>query len=162
MINLRTLPGDICCVWIRTEDRIAKEIKCSLEVVAVYADHPPKIKSDTCFRVREITKCISLYWICTYLASSDFCSIYREFCPHLVFTSCETLTLRMMWPVTIFERLIWHWLKVQQRPPPCAFNEFGWTVTGQASRGLCSAGIINTPTTLFNALGRTWTSALCF
>jgi hypothetical protein len=41
------------------EDFTAKEIRCSLEVVAVYADHPPKIKLDTCFRVREITKCIS-------------------------------------------------------------------------------------------------------
>ena len=36
-----------------------KEIKHSLKVVAVFADHPPKIKLDTYFRVREITKCIS-------------------------------------------------------------------------------------------------------
>jgi hypothetical protein len=26
-----------------------KEIRYSLEVVAVFADHPPKIKSDACF-----------------------------------------------------------------------------------------------------------------
>jgi hypothetical protein len=30
-----------------------KEIRCSLEVVAVFADHPLKIKLDTCFRIRE-------------------------------------------------------------------------------------------------------------
>jgi hypothetical protein len=41
------------------EDLTAKEIRCTLEVVVVYADHPPKIKLDTYFRVREITKCIS-------------------------------------------------------------------------------------------------------
>ena len=41
------------------EDLTGKETRCSLEVVAVYADHPPKIKLDTCFRVREISKCVS-------------------------------------------------------------------------------------------------------
>ena len=41
------------------KDLAAREIRCSLEVVAVSADHPPKIKLDTYFRVREITKCIS-------------------------------------------------------------------------------------------------------
>ena len=40
------------------ENLAAKEIRCSLEVVAVYTDHPSKIKLDTCFRFREITKCI--------------------------------------------------------------------------------------------------------
>ena len=41
------------------EDLTAKEIRCSLEVVAVYADHPSKIKLDNRFKVREIIMCIS-------------------------------------------------------------------------------------------------------
>jgi hypothetical protein len=32
------------------EDLPVKEIKCDLEVVAVFADHPPKIKLDTSFQ----------------------------------------------------------------------------------------------------------------
>ena len=28
-------------------------------MVAVYADHPPKIKLDTCLRVKEMINCIS-------------------------------------------------------------------------------------------------------
>ena len=56
---MRTSPEDIWLVRKIAEDLAAREIRCSLEVVAVSADHPPKIKLDTCFRVREITKCIS-------------------------------------------------------------------------------------------------------
>jgi hypothetical protein len=41
------------------EDLPVKQIRNSLEVVAMFADHPLKIKSDTCFRVLKITKCIS-------------------------------------------------------------------------------------------------------
>ena len=37
------------------KDLPVKEIKCSLKVVAVFADHLPKIKLDTCILVREIT-----------------------------------------------------------------------------------------------------------
>ena len=138
-----------------------KEIKCSLEVVVVFADHPPKIKLDTRFQVREII----VYKLSIEHAHTSLFLIvvlFIEFCTHLVFTSCEALTRRMMWLVTTFERLIWHWIRAQQPLSPCVFNEFGWTVTGRASRGLCSVGIINAPTTLFNAPGMTWTSALRF
>jgi hypothetical protein len=37
------------------EDFAVREIKCSLEVVTVSTDHPPKIKLGICIRVREIT-----------------------------------------------------------------------------------------------------------
>ena len=61
-----------------------------------------------------------------------------------------------------FERLIWRWYREQQRLSPGSFNEFGWIVTGRVSRGLCSTGIINAPTALFNAPGMPWISALLF
>ena len=42
-------------MWMMVKDLPVKEIKCSLEVVAVFADHILKIKLDTCILVREIT-----------------------------------------------------------------------------------------------------------
>ena len=77
------------------EDLAAREIKCSLEVVAVSADHPPKIKLGTCIRVREIT--VYKFYI-EHARTSMVLTflLFIEFYPHLVVTSCEALTLRMM------------------------------------------------------------------
>ena len=41
------------------EEFAAKQIKGPLEVVVVYADHPPEIKLDTCLRVKEMINCIN-------------------------------------------------------------------------------------------------------
>jgi hypothetical protein len=43
------------------EDFAAKQTRGSLEVVAVYADHLPKIKLDTCLRVKEMINCICFF-----------------------------------------------------------------------------------------------------
>ena len=44
-----------------TEDFAAKQTKDSLEVVAVYADHPPKIKLGACLRVKGMINCICFF-----------------------------------------------------------------------------------------------------
>ena len=89
--------------YLMAQEFTTKQIRGSLEVVAVYADHPPKIKLDTCFRVREISKCISsIINMHVPLQSSLFFYLQRvlRICLHMVFTSCGTLTLRVKQPVT--------------------------------------------------------------
>ena len=49
IIDLRTSPGDIWRRRIMAEDLPVKKIKCSFEEVAVFADHPQKIKLDDDF-----------------------------------------------------------------------------------------------------------------
>ena len=73
-----------------------KKRKRSLEVVAVFTDHPRKIKLDNPLWFKEITVYILSIEFFTYLLSSHYCSIYKELFPHLGFTSCEALTLRVM------------------------------------------------------------------
>ena len=69
------------------------EIRCSLEVVVVLADHPPKIKLDTCLKGNNKVYKLSIQHARTLLVLIFV--LFIEFRPHLVFTSCETLTLRM-------------------------------------------------------------------
>ena len=83
------------------EDLPVKEIRYSLEVVAVLADHPPKIKSDTCFRVLKITKCICSIFNMHVPVSrppSLYLSRVLEACLHVVVASNEVRTSRMTYP----------------------------------------------------------------
>ena len=80
------------------EDLPVKEIRCSLEVVAVLADHPPKIKSVTCVRVLKITKCIC-FLLNMHVPFSRPLSLYLsrvlEACLHVVVANHEARISRM-------------------------------------------------------------------
>ena len=62
-------------------------------MVAVLADHPPKIKLDTCLKGNNKVYKLSIQHARTLLVLIFV--LFIEFRPHLVFTSCETLTLTM-------------------------------------------------------------------
>ena len=146
------------------EDLPVKQIRNSLEVVAVFADHSPKVKSDTCFRVLKITECISCVLnMHVPFFSSYSLSFYRvlEACLCVMCASKEARTLMMIWPQTNSEWLMWCRPRAQQRLFPCTFNDFGWIVTGWATRSLNLIGIINVRTSPFNASWKRWTSAVC-
>ena len=100
-VDLRTSLGDIWDVWMMAEDLPVKEIRCSLEVVAVLADHPPKIKLVTCVRVLKITKCICSIFNMHVPVSrppSLYLSRVLEACLHVVVASNEVRTSRMTYP----------------------------------------------------------------
>jgi hypothetical protein len=75
-----------------------KEIRYSLEVVTVYADYPPKSKSDTCFRVHNN----KVYFLCIQHAHTSLFShslhLYRvlEACLCVMCASNEARTLMMI------------------------------------------------------------------
>ena len=58
-----------------------KEIKRSLEVVVVFANHPSKIKLDNHFLGLENTVYMLFIEFLKYLLCSEYCSICREFYP---------------------------------------------------------------------------------
>ena len=147
------------------EEFAAKQIRGPLEVVAVYADHPLKIKLDTCLRVKEMITCIN--------------SLFNMHIPHLGipallfignFGDLSPHGIHQLWGTYFDNEMTYDNCRMTDvtlilsaaATVPYAYNEFGWTVTRRASRGLCLVGVINTLTTLINTSGMSWTSVLCF
>ncbi len=97
-VDLRTSPKDIWDVWVVAESLPVKEIRYSLEVVAVLADHPPKIKSITCVRVLKIIECIYSL-LNMHVPFSRPLSLYLSrvliACLHMVVASSEARISRM-------------------------------------------------------------------
>ena len=147
------------------EDLPVKQIRNSLEVVAVFADHSPKVKSDTCFRVLKITECISCVLnMHVPFFSSYSLSFYRvlEACLCVMSGSHEACILMMTWPQTASEWLMWCRPRAQQLLSPWTFNDFDWIATGRASRSPNLIGVINACTSPFNAPWKWWMRCLLF